>query len=145
MTKKEHFPLRHKEARTFGLSKSDKALQKLLGQCANNTQRIQLLVEALDLARDEGAAANVLIGALNVRVAEWERAAKANMDLAEANMNGWEAEREACAKIADSYGIHWGEARDVPKELARIAMGGPSQIPSVEIAAAIRARGGTKS
>lgn len=138
--KKEHFPLNHKTARTFGLSGKDTALQKLLGQCANNTQRIQLLVEALDLARDEAAAAETLIGALNVRVAEWERAAKANMDLAEANMNGWEAEREACARIADSYGITWGANRDVPAELVRIAKGGASQIPSVEIAEAIRAR-----
>ena len=139
--KKEHFPLSHKQARTFGLSKSDGALQKLLGKCSNNTQRIQVLVEALDLARDEAAAADVLIGALNVRVAEWERAAMANMDLAEANMDGWEAEREACAKIADSYGLTWGENRDVPAELARMAVNSGAQIPSLEIAAAIRARG----
>lgn len=138
--KNDHFPLNHKQARTFGLSDKDAALQKLLGKCSNNTQRIQLLVEALDLARDEAAAADVLVGALNVRAAEWERAAKANMDLAEANMDGWEAEREACAKIADSYGITWGKNRDVAAELDRIARGGDSEIPSIEIADAIRSR-----
>ena len=62
------------------------------------------------------------------------------MDLAEANMDGWEAEREACAKIADSYGLTWGENRDVPAELARMAVNSGAQIPSLEIAAAIRAR-----
>ena len=47
---------------------------------------------------------------------------------------------EACAAIADSYGITWGANRDIPAELERIATGKQSQIPSVEIAAAIRAR-----
>lgn len=108
--KPEHFPLNHKQARTFGLSDSDKALQKLLGQCSNNTQRIRLLVEALDLARDEASAANTLI------------------------------ERERCAKIAESYGLTWGENRDIPAELVRLATNSGAQIPSLEIADAIRSR-----
>ena len=138
--KSPHFPLSHKQARTFGLSKSDKALQRLLGKCSNNVQRIQVLVEALDLARDEVAAADVLIGALNARVAEWEKAAKANMDLAEANMDGWEKERDACAEIARTYGITWGENRDIHAELARMAVNSGAQIPSLEIETAIQAR-----
>lgn len=131
---KADFPCDHAAAR------KGTALEKLLKKCATDAARIALLREALALANEEVDAANDSARDLKRIAGEWEKAAKANMDLAEANMDGWEAEREACAKIAESYGIHWGESRNVPAELSRIAMGGASQIPSVEIAAAIRER-----